>query len=588
MEHHDHFVIVSNEVANISDDETNVDWDFVIDRLKRDKGALFLGPDILENLPDLPRSLPEIIDMLPGELKENNYYLEICRAFYKEMPDILEWLIETFIKQPGILDLIFTVFQKNQGDLDKLFDLLKKETRKRRGRFQAFFDKELNTGLREKIKIYFPAQNLFLLPGNDIRLRLELQYKKFYEREINEEIFKKLVDLPFRLIVSVNPDQHFVKVYDDILKKQTGKPLDHYTFNDKSNLPAKGWNRIPDNFFPVYYTLMGDISDNNSLVLTHEDLFRRMRSFSLKSLLPREFDLAMSKIQFGIFLGFRFDMWYYQILINFLDEKLESGYQTEKNKISNERNSGIIKFSNNYKIKDTYCKDVCNNILKVDFSESSLSELTNELYTRCKKENILRSQMFSGKPKIYISYSHEEEEKFIEKREITQLYDKLKEKGYLVVFDEKVRPRGDIYAYIEELAKADKVVIIFNENYIRSRFCMYELARIFTTQKSLKTVYPISKSLTRENCKEVYKYWSNRLDEYISLVKNDSDDEHKELLLIKENYMPIISALFRKTVPQTIEELIESLNSQNLFNNDKEIPRYPAFYRFDGQPFFWA
>lgn len=77
--------------------------------------------------------------------------------------------------------------------------------------------------------------------------------------------------------------------------------------------------------------------------------------------------------------------------------------------------------------------------------------------------------------------------------------------------------RGSIHEFMVQLGKADMVIIILSNKYLRSEFCMFELIQIYKNDRLRDRIYPIvldevsiSKSTDRI---ELVKYWEDQIEQ---------------------------------------------------------------------------
>lgn len=137
------------------------------------------------------------------------------------------------------------------------------------------------------------------------------KFEYFFDALEPTEIYNKIAQIPFHLIVSTSPDVLLKKAYDN--QKFKCNPLYYNKF-----LNPKDIEQIPDKEIPLIYNLLGYYEDWESLVLSFSDLFE----FLSKILGEHKIKGTLqSQLRFGqtfLFLGFRFNSWYFRLLVRLL------------------------------------------------------------------------------------------------------------------------------------------------------------------------------------------------------------------------------------------------------------------------------
>jgi len=213
---------------------------------------------------------------------------------------------------------------------------------------------------------YHEQDGFFMLNNVQARTRISYKYNNFYKTTDVPEIYNKIAQIPFNLIVSINPD-FFIR---DAFKNQGFKNQFNF-FNKKRNM---GEVEAPTVENPLIYNLFGSIDEHDSLVLTHDDMFVFLQSILGAYDLPIELQTALEKADYFIFLGFKFEKWYVQLIIRLLNLHIKKGgmqYAFNKNISQN--------------IKSFYYDE-----FKIDFIDHDVSEFINQLYKRCKEYEILK------------------------------------------------------------------------------------------------------------------------------------------------------------------------------------------------------
>lgn len=219
------------------------------------------------------------------------------------------------------------------------------------------------------IRAFYEDDGLFLLKEENYRRRLVRQMRKFWQQPHPkaDSLLQKLAQLPFPMIVSLNPDNLLQRAFDE--KKQNFRS-DFY-FRQKPYNPFVK----PTKEQPFLYKMLGDLDQSDSLVLTHKDLFSYLESvFAGKSMSP-DLRKYIQDAHTFIFVGLPFEKWYMQLLLRVLYhisaklEKLEQYASLPET----ETIHGI--FEDEFKIK---------------FVPSGGEEFIEKLYDLCEKEGKLK------------------------------------------------------------------------------------------------------------------------------------------------------------------------------------------------------
>lgn len=151
------------------------------------------------------------------------------------------------------------------------------------------------------------------------------------------------------------------------------------------------------------------------------------------------------------------------------------------------------------------------------------------------------------KRSIHISYGNDATAKTI----INILTPELELINYSVSYDANtLNYRGSIYDYINSINNHNKIILIMNGKYLRSKYCMYELTEILRNKDFSKSIYPIVIDDAQrylyfiEGKIEMRKYWLEELN-HAELLTSKAVDEFSLNLCQKErnNIKKILNAL---------------------------------------------
>ncbi len=236
----------------------------------------------------------------------------------------------------------------------------------------------------------------------------------FYSGEFNEqnrigqEVVKKMVSLPFKLIISLAPDNTVKNIFEKY-------DLQHeFLFYDKTELPGVK----PTDEKPVVLNILGSAESSESewkYIFTYKDFYEFVKNVKI----PPEIENEVKNAIHYIFIGFDFDKFYNTLLLFILKLNQEEDIRKFKHVIEPE------KLDNNV-----------NTLLKKEFNisliEKNYTEFANQI-TLLAKEN-----------DMYVNL----EEKFLEKQMflLKELEDELID----------VKTKADTKQVNEKLAEINK------------------------------------------------------------------------------------------------------------------------------------
>ena len=225
----------------------------------------------------------------------------------------------------------------------------------------------LNVENNENILSYYEHEGLFLYRDGIAKTRSYYKIKDFYKQGFKEAIYNKLTEIPFHLVISTTPDHNLSNVFES-------KKIPHeFAYYDKTSNPDEV--KTPDINAPLLYNLFGSIEKEESMILTHDDLFDFLLALLGSRNLPGELKNALVTADNFIFLGFKFDKWYVQMLLRLLNlhnEKYKFARFASNKDINPETQSLII---------DQF---------RIEFVDDKIEQFVDTLYQKCSDEGILR------------------------------------------------------------------------------------------------------------------------------------------------------------------------------------------------------
>lgn len=257
----------------------------------------------------------------------------------------------------------------------------------------------LDIGNNEYIISYYENEGLFLFKDGSSKTQTCFDIEKFLDQEFDDTIFSKISEIPFHLIISTSPDHNLKKVFES--KKL---PYD-FEYYDKTTNPRDV--TPPSSDKPLLYNLFGSIRKEDSMILTHDDLFDFLLALLGNRNLPQELKFELKGAKNFIFLGFKFEKWYVQLLLRLLN--------------LHNKNLTFDKYAANKKFEDDVIETMMLDQFGIKFVEDEVAKFVNGLYEECAKHNMLR------KPEDSNISIYDLVNKYIEEDELDKAFDLLKD-----------------------------------------------------------------------------------------------------------------------------------------------------------------
>lgn len=190
----------------------------------------------------------------------------------------------------------------------------------------ADFHAHLSDQLADRSTHFFIRDDLFLFDTAVSKMDAQTEAEAFYKGlPVDEAVLSLIAVLPFPLVVSVNPDLSLPQFFS---KHQLNFQFDYFSTKDKatpSNISK------PTATSPLIYNLCGSIEDYQSLVLDFDDMFDLLKNLLGDFGIPKTVNDALVNATTYIFIGFRFDKWYTQLLLRYLNKNRDRFSNANKN-----------------------------------------------------------------------------------------------------------------------------------------------------------------------------------------------------------------------------------------------------------------
>jgi len=173
---------------------------------------------------------------------------------------------------------------------------------------------------------FFARDDLFLFDNAVSKMDAQTEAEGFYKAlVVDEAVLSHIAELPFPLIISVNPDLALPQFFS---KRQVNFQFDYFSTKDKA---TPGNISKPTATSPLIYNLCGSIEDYQSLVLDFDDMFELLKNLLGDFGVPKPVSDVLVNATTYIFIGFRFDKWYTQLLLRYLNKNRDRFSNANKN-----------------------------------------------------------------------------------------------------------------------------------------------------------------------------------------------------------------------------------------------------------------
>lgn len=215
---------------------------------------------------------------------------------------------------------------------------------------------------------YYEEEGFFLFNEVHERTFAWRKIKKFYKDIQPNEQLHKIAQIPFHIYLTVTPDKLLNQAFVD-LNYQTPQ-IAHYKKNtNPQEITAPTANN------PLIYNAFGILDDNESIILTHDDLYDYFKSIFSRRSMPEKVRTTLNDAANIIFLGVPFQKWYMHLLLR------EFGAHENKK---------IIRFAADQATSDEI-RTFCYQQFKIHFIEHDITDFVSMLYRKFKEENELRN-----------------------------------------------------------------------------------------------------------------------------------------------------------------------------------------------------
>ena len=410
--------------------------------------------------------------------------------------------------------------------------------------------------LRQKnlIRAYYEQDYLVQFQSETHRTRASYLIQDLYEVDAQQvrsdppfytPVYKKLLQLPFHLTISVSPDRFLPALME------TYKIPYQFGYFDRRGPKAV---EKPTLQLPLVYNLLGKADDFETLVLTYDDLYKYLVAVLNPNGLPDNLATALLPANFShaLFLGFPLNKWWVQLLLRLfgLNAAIETYAAAED-------------FDAAFEM---FCKDNFN----ITLVRENVEDFVDELYAEAQQQRhrvqlrALQAPPAAGPPpEIFISYAWGGAREDI----VNKLYDTLIAKGYNVIRDKiNLGYKGNIQKFMQRIGAGQLVIVVISDKYLKSPNCMYEALEMERNANLQDRIFPIILDDAR-----IYNAATQA--EYLSYWENESETLRQKLAATNLTYtQPIIEQLNTYTeIRRIIANFMTLLQNMNAYTPEMHL-----------------
>ena len=217
---------------------------------------------------------------------------------------------------------------------------------------------------------YLPREEIFLLTKTFYRGNLVSKFKDYCQQHpYYDETYKKITEIPFHTIIVVTQYPFLIQSFQN-----NNIAFQHRWFS-KSFDKSKPEEEIetPSAETPLVYNLFGRFETDDSLLLTYTDLFDYASVMLNENTIPTKLKDLVKSADEIIFLGFKFEKWYVQLLLRlFKLNDLNAGF--ERLSIMSGDEADVL--------------NICETDFSMNFIDDNIDTFINALYDKCVKNDL--------------------------------------------------------------------------------------------------------------------------------------------------------------------------------------------------------
>jgi hypothetical protein len=411
-------------------------------------------------------------------------------------------------------------------------------------------DKSINEMIKDRLDSdgstvnYYTDDEFFHFADEQEEGMALMEIQSFYDALKPNDLHQKIAEIPFHFVISVSPDLILKKVFES---NKLAFTFDYYNKQQNPHPLEK-----PTGKKPLLYNIFGNIEEEGSVVLTYTELFDYIISISGKDDMPQEVKSQIMSSRMVLFLGFKFEKWYFKLLLRLL--KIQEG--------KNIRQAGKGK-DMLPQIRNFYSDE-----FKIKFLEYGSADIVNNIHAKFKAKNNLRgiaNQDNSNKPEIFLSYGWGGESE----KTADIIYPALIAKGFNIIRDKiDLGYLGNIKQFMQTIGKGKYVVMIVSDKYLKSENCMFEILEVKNNGSIYNRIFPIvlsdAKIYNEIDRIDYINFWDQKVFELKEKIKTIVDPVGTGKVIEKINQFADIRRAF-----DDITDMLRNMNtlSPEIHNN---------------------
>lgn len=235
--------------------------------------------------------------------------------------------------------------------------------------------RQLDPANNKHIRRFYEYEDFFLFENLSKQTLVCYEIQSFYQQTRPDETLRRIAQIPFHVVFTVTPDKLLNRAFDE-----SGF---HYQFGYYKKHKEPQEIKPPTKQNPLLYNLFGCLDSEESLILTHNDLYDYFKSIFARKSMPQLLKDQLRNIRNILFLGVPFDKWYMQLLLRELE-------------IHN-ADYAFLRFAANQSLPgdiETFCTEQFNINFIFDKGENrkSIAQFVSDLHERCAQRGLLRQQ----------------------------------------------------------------------------------------------------------------------------------------------------------------------------------------------------
>ena len=418
---------------------------------------------------------------------------------------------------------------------------------------------------------YFPKDNLFWLQPASVgntqarpaidRLTLIRKLAGYYESVGDEILMNLIFQMPFPLIINVCPDMNLNKIF----KRNGFAPQEGVSFDRRNkNLQP------PTIETPLIYHMLGRLDNRQSLILTHKDLFGAIKELMQKDSIPDDIISTLKSATSYLFLGFRFETWYYQLLLSIVD--------FDDNEIS-------IRIGAPEE-KDTDIVSVMTSYFRLFFNQHNPLQFMQEVYEQLKAEKVpLRQPLITPEAIVFVSYAWQDEARQTGEWLLDRLTADAEKNKINILRDKKELDLQDsIREFMNRIGMGKAVLMIISDKYLKSDYCLYEAMKVYQNENFNERVFLAvleDVDFSDQSITAYTSYWNAKKEELAQLTVDEVNKDSLPTMIGQADKLKTITqiSLFVGEFLYFIKDKIHyRLPVENFQDNSAEQEQYLAFF----------